>query len=170
LSTFGSIGQSSLRNRRRRIAAIHDSGLALRTEIDANFEEPCTRHVTELGELQARLMVEYRTEVANPRAAYDTLVREARANAVRGDFERAQTHRKPQSDRWHVLRRQTAEMAAIGTFEVDRNWKLDETITKFRRDVARAYKAAVADISSPAERKVVDRRIVVESLNALEDA
>jgi hypothetical protein len=197
-STLTSIGQSYLRNRRRRIAALLATELELRTEMDTNFEKARARHVTELGELQARLIVECRTEVAKSIAGYDTLVRQARANAARGDFERAQTHqeradalraaanarRGEQYERNYkaavgsCLRRQTAEMAAIaargrvaiGTFEVDRNRQLDELIAKFRRDLARAYKTAVADFSSPAKRKVVDRRIVVESLNALEDA
>jgi hypothetical protein len=185
------------RRRGRLVRAFHARELAARRALDGALDAARARQLGRLGALQASLLGEFRAEMAKPLPRHSALLEQARANAARQDFDRAQRdqdeaaallaaeggRRREAYERAYrgqiaaCVRQQDQELEAlqmrlrdaVGDLEKERERDLARELAKFRRDLARAYRQRADQIASPAKR-ALPRRLAADCLNALEDA
>jgi hypothetical protein len=166
------------RNRKRLTQKFHDLEVNERTRADADFEELKRRHLVELADFKSRLFDEYKRDMVKPIPKYEDLLGQARGNAVRADFERAQKNQEDaervlaeerdrrevafrksyKSQLRFVLSRQGGEVEglakrtrdAIGDLEKRRAKELANTTAILRRKLDREYKRAVDSVANRA--------------------
>jgi hypothetical protein len=186
-------------NRRRRfglLRSFHARELSERRAIDAAYEQTRARHLTRLAALQASLLAEYRAEMSKPNLRYNELIEQARANAARMDYERAERdqdeanvardaenarrqeiyERSYKNQMAAALRQQDLELEAlqkkardaIGDLEKQRETALAKDLARFRKELRREYKQRADQFAIPMKR-VSDRKFAADCLNGLED-
>jgi hypothetical protein len=158
--------------------SFHDLEVNERTRADSDFEHLKSRHLLELTDLKSRLFDEYKREITKPIAKYEDLLGQARGNAVRADFDRAQknqedaervlneqrsrreiTFRKSyKSQLRFVLARQGGEVESlakrirdtVGDLEKRREKEIRDETLMFRRKLDREYKRNVDAVANRA--------------------
>jgi hypothetical protein len=166
------------RNREHLIQKFHVLEFNERTRADTEFGQLRNRHLGELTDLKSKLFDEYKRDMSKPIPKYDDLLEQARGNAVRADFDRAQknqedaervlheerdrreaTFRKSyKSQLRNLLARQGVEVEGlakrtrdgVGDLEKRRTKEIGDNTSTFRRKLEREYKWAVDCIANRA--------------------